>query len=316
MSSSSAPITNNQVEHEHIRSSLQVEKLEANLFRSKMLWLPGGSKGVFGGQVISQALVSATQCVDKTYGLHSMHCYFLLGASPDTPVVYHVEVLRRGKSYLTCMVKAIQHGNNIFILLCSFHKSEPWQITRQWQMPIVPTPEQCADVEDVHLRNSETPGLNPTIKQILQRVAEERRKSPVAMKQCLDHEITADGHVRYMYWMKARDIRKYPAHYQKCILAYISDLYLIATVPKMLNLDLHAKGPGALGMTSTLDHVIQFYDNDFDCGDWMLYVMENPVDGLGRGLARGQIFTREGKLIAITTQEGVVREDVRPTTRL
>ena len=70
-------ITQDQVEHELISTSLDVEQLDTNLYRSKSLWVPVRSRGVFGGQVISQALVSATGCVDAAYGLHvSMSCPF------------------------------------------------------------------------------------------------------------------------------------------------------------------------------------------------------------------------------------------------
>ena len=64
-----------QAEHELISTSLEVEQLDTNLFRSKSLWVPVRARGVFGGQVISQAIVSATNCVDSAYGLHvSAHC--------------------------------------------------------------------------------------------------------------------------------------------------------------------------------------------------------------------------------------------------
>lgn len=62
--------TTDQVEHELISTSLDLEQLDTNLFRSKSLWVPARARGVFGGQVISQAIVSATQCVDPAYGLH------------------------------------------------------------------------------------------------------------------------------------------------------------------------------------------------------------------------------------------------------
>lgn len=65
-----AEIANRQEEHEQIATSLEVEQLDTNLFRSKSLWLPIRAKGVFGGQVISQALVSATRCVDPVFSLH------------------------------------------------------------------------------------------------------------------------------------------------------------------------------------------------------------------------------------------------------
>ena len=58
------------VKHQLITSALSVERLDTNLFRSKTLRTPTGARGVFGGQVISLALVAATDCVDKKFGLH------------------------------------------------------------------------------------------------------------------------------------------------------------------------------------------------------------------------------------------------------
>jgi hypothetical protein len=78
----------NQAEHEQISTSLEVEQIGVNLFRSKFLWVPLRARGVYGGsvviscasilhntdrwyrQIISQALVSATNCIDSSFALH------------------------------------------------------------------------------------------------------------------------------------------------------------------------------------------------------------------------------------------------------
>ncbi|KAK0456329.1 thioesterase-like superfamily-domain-containing protein [Armillaria borealis] len=302
---------NNQAEHEQISTALEVERLEVNLFRSKSLWMPTRARGVFGGQVISQALVSATNCVNPAYGLHSLHCYFLTSASPATPIVYYVERLRQGRSYASLCVKAVQNGSMIFILMCSFQKPEPWQPSHQWSMPDVPTPEGCDLEEDHMLRDSNGDNITARIKHILKLYADERTRSPIAIKRAKEHEITADGSTRYMYWMKAKNIPQYEPHFQKCILAYLSDLYFISVAGRILGLTRYAKGPDSLAMSSTIDHAIYFYDDTVDCGDWLLYTMECPRASSGRGVMRGQIFTRGGTLVAVTTQEGVVRANIR-----
>jgi len=114
-----------------------------------------------------------------------------------------------------------------------------------------------------------------------------------------------------MYWMKAKDIPRYEAAFQKCILSYLSDLYFISAAAKILGLRRGGRGENAQSMVSTLDHTIWFYNDDFHCGDWLLYVMDSPRTGSGRGVVHGRIYTRDGKLVAVTSQEGVVRADVR-----
>lgn len=301
----------NQIEHEQISTSLEVEHLDLNLFRSKSLWLPSLARGVFGGQVISQALVSATNCVDSAFGLHSLHCYFLLSASPSTPIIYHVDRIRQGRSYATLSVKAVQNGRTVFIMMCSFQRPEPWQPSYQWPMPKVPSPEECEFEEARYTRLIESPGSSPALKKFYQGVLAERARSPIAIKYAGEDHLSTVDTVAYMYWMQARNIPKYEAPFQKCILSYISDMNFISSASKIMGLKRFGKGPDSVSMTSTLDHSIYFYNDDFDCGDWLLHVIVTPRTGSGRGVVHGRMHTRDGTLVAVTSQEGVVRANVR-----
>ncbi|EGN94937.1 hypothetical protein SERLA73DRAFT_187196 [Serpula lacrymans var. lacrymans S7.3] len=301
-----------QVEHEKITTALEVEQIEVNLFRSKALWVPTRARGVFGGQVISQAIVSATNCVDPGFGLHSLHCYFLLSASPAVPILYFVERLREGRSYSTRSVKAVQNGKIIFHLLCSFHRGEPWQPTYQWPMPHdVPNLEDCELEETLFRRLASRPGLHEKVREIYLTYTEERTKGPIAVRRAKRDDSSADGTITSMYWMQSRSIPHYEAPFQKCILAYLSDLNFITAAANVLKLKRYARGPDAHSMSSTLDHSIYYYNDDFDCGDGLLYVVVCPRAASGRAIVQGRLYSRAGSLVAVTTQEGVVRADRR-----
>lgn len=297
--------------HEQISTALEVERFEVDLFRSKTLWLPTRARGVFGGQVISQALMSATNSVDPGFGLHSLHCYFLSSASASTPIVYVVERLRDGRSYLSRAVKALQNGHIIFMMMCSFQRPEPWQPAGQWRMPAVPPPEACQLEEDRYAGLLARGGLHPKIQQIYREIIQERLRSPIAIKLAGENEPVAGNTPRFMYWMQARDVPAYDAPFQKCILSYMSDLYLLTAAQRTLGLERFGKGPNASSMSSTIDHSICFYDDTFDCGDWLLYAMVSPRQASGRAIVYGQLYSRNGTLVAVTTQEGVVRADRR-----
>lgn len=60
-------------------------------------------------------------------------------------------------------------------------------------------------------------------------------------------------------------------------------------------------------MTASLDHAMWFY-GDFRMDDWLLYPCDSPVAAHARGFNRGNIFTRDGRLVACVTQEGLVRQ--------
>jgi len=308
-------IDGNQAEHEVISTSLELEEIDTNLFRSKSLWVPTRSRGVFGGQVISQAIVAATNSVDPQYGLHSLHCYFLLSASPALPILYYVERLREGRSYTTRSVKAAQNGRIVFIMMCSFHRPELQHPSHQWPMPLdVPSPDDVESDVSFYNRWAHSEGIADNTKKILMELTEERSKSPLAVKIGIERKLP-DGNMVVMHWMKARGVPKFGPAFQKCILGYMSDMNFISVAPRALGLKRFSKGPTALSMSSSLDHSIFFYNDTFDCSDWLLYVVISPRTGSGRGVVHGRMYTRDGTLVAITTQEGVVRADVPHPSR-
>ncbi|KAI0050644.1 thioesterase II [Auriscalpium vulgare] len=301
-----------QAETSRISTSLDVEQLDTNLFRSLRLFIPFRSRGVFGGQVVSQALVAATKCVDPAYKLHSLHAYFLLSASATVPMLYYVERLRDGKSYATRCVRAVQRGQTVYVMLCSFHTPEPWQPTHQWPIPRVPPPDQSPEDIDILRARARAPGVPPAAVQWFEEYAQARLSSPIAVRHP-GHVVAADGTRTFLYWMKLREDADYSAPYQKCILAYLSDLHFIHSVTLTLGLKPkgRAHGKEALRMISSLDHNLTFYEHEFTCNDWILYVMNSPASGSGRGFVTGRLYSREGRLIAVANQEGAVRADVR-----
>jgi len=60
---------------------------------------------------------------------------------------------------------------------------------------------------------------------------------------------------------------------------------------------------------ASLDHAMWFH-RDFRMDEWLLYVIDSPNAGGARALCRGSIFTRDGRLVASTAQEGMIR--IRP----
>jgi len=58
---------------------------------------------------------------------------------------------------------------------------------------------------------------------------------------------------------------------------------------------------------ATIDHSM-WYHRPFDFNDWLLYDMDSPSASNGRGFVRGKIYDRAGRLVASSTQEGIMRK--------
>ena len=110
------------------------------------LWHPPGARGIYGGAVIAQCLAAAQHTVpppspangNAVFLIHSMHCYFVLAGDPTIPILYHVERVREGKSFITRTVQARQRGKCIFTTTLSFMREGSGggvTVDHGWDMP-------------------------------------------------------------------------------------------------------------------------------------------------------------------------------------
>ncbi|KAI9460222.1 thioesterase II [Lactarius psammicola] len=304
----SDPLDHDQAEPSNISVALD------NLFR------PYEARGVFGGQVISQALVAATKCVKPEFLLHvsSRSPISFLAHLPTVPLLYYVDRLRDGRSYSTRSVRAMQGGRVVFVMLCSFQVPEIWQPSRHWPMPRVPRPEDCEDAVEYIKRMARQPNVTEEARARLLGYAKSREESPVFVKPAGIIANESEGRSTYAYWMKAETAKQHLAAFQKVGLSF--SLSLIPLLLAVTGMKRNAPpGPKTLAMASSLDHSLSFYNsgtqasvsNDFDCGDWLLYLMTSPAAGMGRAVASGLLYSADGTLLATVNQEGVVRADLR-----
>jgi len=269
---------------------LDLELIELNLFRGKSP--SASSRVVFGGHVIGQALVSACQTVEGRLP-HSLHCCFIRPGDPQLPIIYRVERLRDDKRYSTRCVVAIQHGIAICSTMISFHADEQGAIDHQDKMP---------DVAGAERLISEAVSKAPTFVETSEFIRRNYGVElvPVECGRYLGQRID-DG--RLHCWMKiGKRLPDDPALHA-CALAYASDYSLLDGVTAR-----HGRAPfdRRIALVS-LDHSMWFHRR-FRADDWLLYVHESPSAQHGRGLARGLIFTPDGRLVASVAQEGSVRE--------
>lgn len=61
--------------------------------------------------------------VPNDFAVHSMHCYFVLAGDAELPILYHVERVRDGRSFITRTVQARQRGRPIFTTTLSFSRA-------------------------------------------------------------------------------------------------------------------------------------------------------------------------------------------------
>ncbi len=274
--------------------TLDLEVIETNLFRGSSPDV--GWQRVFGGQVICQALMAAHKTIAAGRTAHSLHGYFMRPGDPKIPIVYDVIRDRDGGSFSTRRVVAIQHGAPIFSMTLSFHASEAG-FEHAATMPDVPMPETLMSEKQMVAASAHLMPDN------MRRYF--GRDRPIELRPCdpshyLKPEIDHRG--QHNVWIRAAGpLPDDPALHQG-VLAYASDMTLLDTalVPHGRNIFDQEL------MLASLDHALWFH-RPFRMDEWLLYAQDTPSASGARGFTRGQIFTREGRLVASAAQEGLIR---------
>jgi len=276
---------------------LDVEQLDTDLFRG-----PCGDDGfgrVFGGQVIAQGLQAAQRSVDDegqaSKIAHSLHAYFMRPGAEDHPIIYRVVRDFDGKSFATRRVVATQRGVPILSMTVSLQRPEEG-LTHQDAMPEVPAPEELKS--DLEIRTAMIDRIPERFRGnfLRPRMVEIRPTEP------RDWFNPVKGAPRQASWFRAiAPVADDPALH-RAILAYASDMTLLGT-------GLRAHGVHWMThklQTASLDHAVWLHE-PFRADDWLLYVCDSPWAGHARSYNRGQVFARDGRLVASTAQEGLMR---------
>lgn len=273
---------------------LDLEPLEVNLFRGQSR--DTGTRSVFGGQVVAQALVAAERTVDGR-APHSLHGYFLLPGDVASPIVYQVERIRDGASFSSRRVQAVQHGRPIFSMIASFQVPEPG-LEHAAPMPEVAPPESLPDSAELRERWLADAGpVDPRTAKAIRagRAFEFRSVEPHNPLR------PSPGEPWQAFWFRTVERVPDDPRLHRWLLAYASDTPLIGTALRP-----HGKSFPEMFLAS-LDNALWFH-RPARVDEWLLYAMDSPSAQSARGLARGLVYDRGGRLVASVAQEGLMRE--------
>ena len=240
---------------------------------------------LFGGQVVAQCLLAAYETVEDHFTAHSMHCYFLRAGDASVPIELEVDPIRNGRSFCTRRVVARQRGEAIFNTSISYHVEEEG-MSHSLSMPEVISPEEAMRL------NAERDGLLPH--SLLDLFGVERERITERLPEAQEPVSQS--------WYRVIGPFEGCLRTQQAALAMISDFSLYSTAFSAFPYE----RPEKVFVGASLDHAIWFHDIP-KMDEWVLYDTYSPWSGGARGYNRGSLWSRDGKLIASTAQEGLMR---------
>jgi acyl-CoA thioesterase-2 len=232
--------------------------------------------GLYGGQIVAQALRAAASTVDEGLEVHSLRSYFIRRGDHTEPIRFEVDRIRNGRSFATRRVIARQAIGAILNLESSFQRPEPSLDMQTIAMATgIPDPESL--ISDSWTQSTE------------------RRFVPRAL--ITDAEFGAG---RTLAWMKVNAALGDDQLLHRCWLAYLSDDLPADAVQAATEIGDQDR------FVASLDHTIWFH-RPVRADQWHLhdFTCHNYVGG--RGLAIGHVFAADGVHVATVAQEVLLR---------
>ncbi len=241
--------------------------------------------GLYGGQIVAQALRAAASSTDPVHLPHSIRAYFIRPGDHTEPVRYEVDRIRNGRSFLTRRVVARQAIGAILNAECSFQRPEHSVALQSVDPPEVPGPDGLEDTSFSPHFDRRFVGSSDL------------------------HGPRRDGAGRTVAWMRVLDDltagEDQPVLHQ-CWLAYVSDDLPSDTV-RAAHRTVWPGDPGVHLSGISLDHTIWFH-RPHRADRWHLYDFSCHHYVGARGLAVGHVFSRSGEHVATVAQEVLLRE--------
>ena len=268
---------------------IALEAIERDIFRGQNEENFGPR--LFGGQVMAQAVAAASATVEATQRGHSLHGYFLRPGDTRVPVLYRVERIRDGRSFVTRRIVAIQNGQAIFSMDMSFHTDEPG-LTHQIDMKDYPSPDELEEDRVTITR------IDPA----MATSGWARRERGFDLKSVFPLDTPRPTNEENPVWLRFHEPIPESDPRNQMLLAYASDMGFVSTA-FLRHRDSHTRDEIQM---ASLDHAMWFH-KPFTAGEWLLYVKESTNAGRSRGYNRGGFYTRDGELVASSMQEGLMR---------
>jgi acyl-CoA thioesterase-2 len=250
--------------------------------------------GIYGGQLIAQALWAAAQSV-KGRSPSMLQVTFLQEAHPLDSIEYSVELLQDDRHVSNRHVYGVQGTGLIFSAHATFQQADATSGRSFYLERTLPTPESLPALaelvasnpqrcESYQLRFTDCPVLD--VRPI--------HDEPCTEQPQVNSEIG--------YWIRLNQSLPHEGCLHQAALAYMSACWLSRSLAPSFSMP----DTWQHYSVSNLNHSLWFHSSQLDANDWLLFLKDPDRTLSGHGLATTRIYQRNGLFVASMVQDVLV----------
>ncbi|OBA22892.1 Thioesterase/thiol ester dehydrase-isomerase [Metschnikowia bicuspidata var. bicuspidata NRRL YB-4993] len=299
------------------------------------------AKGVYGGNIVGQAVLVAIKSAPKGFTPHSVHSYFAKIVSEKASIEWEVDEISNGNNFCGRCIRAVQKGETKFTATISLARKNSLQVAELAY-------QQYEEKERLKIENRKIARANGKLQESEE--VEEEDDEPVIDKpfqfqvpypewlkevniddllvdrrtslRMIYHKIptklvtlkgseeednipATDRRVAWFVRLGLGDVEITDSAYQFSALAVLSDSMFLTRIARVLRIPDIDLSDYAHYFSVSLDHTIFFHDTDFDATEWMGFAFKAIRYSNGRFLLEAQMYNSAKQHVATVFQEGL-----------
>ncbi len=248
---------------------------------------------IYGGELLAQAILVGYQTVDKEFALHSMQNVFIRPGDSKVYSKFKVDHLKTSKSFLVKQVNISQQNSVIFSALLSFHMPEKG-FEHQNKIPEIPGPKTLDSDESIFQK--EAPAEIKKYNILGNWPIEYRQVDPAGFFQ--PEKKAPHSSV----WFKMRETLPDSQMVHQAMLTYAVDMPIFAPALRPHGISIWKGNLQGASLNNSI-----WFHRLFKADEWLLCSLQSPIAHGGLGIVYGNIFTRDGQMVATVIQESLMR---------
>ncbi|EDK42806.1 hypothetical protein LELG_00984 [Lodderomyces elongisporus NRRL YB-4239] len=286
-------ITKHELPPLDVKAEFDVIEIEPHKFRGvKPLAKPSKlTRGAYGGNIVAQAILVAIRSspASRSFVPNSIHSYFIKAVSDQTPMVWEVEEITTGRTFVHRYVRGLQDGSIVFTAMVSLTSNNSTKNNNG---------------KDVSSLNFSIPATN-TMQQDIKDLPVVYHIDPLFAFQKIYPFQNDPENVTFLIRWGITDDKQYnqplinlSEEFKYVGFTSLTDWIAMELLLPHIDIDVRPR------VEASIDHNIHYHDDDFQVDQWFVYVLNLKWVGHDRALIKGDIFTLEGKKhIATIVQE-------------
>ncbi|KAI0121724.1 thioesterase-like superfamily-domain-containing protein [Xylariales sp. AK1849] len=277
-------------------------------------WTPAqGIRGIFGGFLVAHSVAAAKETVPAAFDVYSLQSAFLKPGNAREQIVYGVERIADGRTFVTRLVKATQGDVCVYVATIGFQKNDhsiPSTVGGGGGGGSVLT--YGVAMPDLKRARPEDGGLS-TKPEILREMGFPEEMIALSPPdpfewRYLRREKTDDpSKFRLRSFVRLARLEATTPAAHAAALAFLTDAWLIGTA-NLASPDKFVKGFESIAISTTINHSVWFHDAAARADEWMVCERETSWGADGRVLIHQRLWGwGHGRLVLSCTQEGTLR---------